>query len=285
MNDNTSIIKPLSETDEANLIMDAQAGNERAMERLMDAYAPLIEGTAFRYTHDGEFDDALQEARLAFIQIVNEHDFDKGQGLRTYVKARMGHELRDSLSASNGQFSIPTRTVQLFYQVYNAADGDLTLGAQIAPNYEMASSTFLSIADMLHTGSLDAATYETEDGHASVLDTFDGAPLGGAVEGDQYERVLDRMTARGIMQDAESPEHLRIIEKTYGFDGDLEVGADEPIYMADSKVRIEAHIAKDVAASLTYEDGVTWSRQKVNRLRNDQLRIWKAKYANRKDEK
>lgn len=277
MNENTNI-KPLSEAVENNLIMEAQAGNERAMERLMDTYAPLIEGTAFRYTHDGEFDDALQEARLAFIQIVNEHDFDKGTRLSRYVKVRMGHELRDSLSASNGQFSIPTRTVQLFYQVYNAADGDVSLGAQIAPQYEMASSTFLSIAEMLHTGSLDAMTYDSgEDGAASVLDTFDGAPLGGEVESD-YDRLLDQLTAQSIMQNAQSPDHLRVIRKTYGFDGDLEVGADEPIYMADSKVRIEAHIAKDVAASLTYEDGVTWSRQKVNRLRLDQLKAWRSEH-------
>lgn len=278
MNDNTNI-KPLSEAAETTLIIDAQAGNERAMERLLDQFAPVIEGTAFRYMHDGEYDDALQEARLAFIQIVNEHDFDKSTRLSAYVKARMGHELRDSLSASHGQFSIPTRTVQLFYQVYNAADGDLTLGAQIAPNYEMASSTFMSIADMLHTGSLDAATRETEDGGASLLDTFDGAPLGGDVAQDEYDVLLDRMTALSIMQNAQSPAHLRVIRKAYGFEGDLEIGEDEPSQMLSSRDSVAAHIDMTVAANLTFEDGEKWSRAKVQRLRTGQLNDWKQKYA------
>lgn len=274
----------ITEAEEARLITDAQAGNERAMERLLDVYAPAIEKAARKHQHDGEYEDALQEANLAFITLVQEHDFDKAKRLNYYVHARLGHEMRDSLSATAGQFNIPVRTVQLFWQVYEAADGDLAEGARIAPMIDpngktnMSSETFMNIASMLHVGSLDAERQtEGEDGTNNLLDTYDGAPLGGEVAADAYEDVVNRMTVATMLMDAESDDHLRVIRMAYGFEGDLDLG-DEVAEMVASETATAAHADGTVAQAMSWQDGTTWSRPKVQRLRTKQLSIWREKY-------
>lgn len=278
-NNNSIITAALSEADEAGLIMEAQAGNERAMERLIEAYTPAIERTARKHEHDGEYEDAKQEAIFAFIKIVQEHDFDKAKRLNYYVHARMDNHMTVALSESSNSWGIPGRTLRRFYQVYEKADGDLTLGAQIAPDYDLASLTFITIADMLHVGSLDAAR-ETDDGSASVLDTFDGPMFGGGEVTDAYDAVIDRMTVEQMMADSMGDEHDRMVRMSYGFEGPLTVGEDV-IDMTDSSRDLKAHSGADVAAALTWEGfkGKNWTRPTVNRRVNEQITVWREKYA------
>lgn len=190
----------------------------------------------------------------------------------------MDNYLSDSVGGNAAQWGVSTRTMRRFFQAYNAADGDLNLGADMAPQFDLAKDTFIALAEMLHTGSLDAMTYDSgEDGAASVLDTFDGAPLGGEVEND-YDRLLDQLTAQSIMQNAQSPDHLRVIRKAYGFEGDLDVGEGSLSPMLSSRDSLVAHIDMTVAANLSHEDGEKWSRPKVQRLRTAQLKAWRSEH-------
>lgn len=270
----TARIVPLSEAEETRLIADAQAGNERAMERLLEAYEPVIARTSRVHSHGDNHEDALQEARVAFIQVVQAHDLTRGVRLYSYVGTRLDHEMRDALSESQNPWGIPVRTMQRFYQVLTAAGGDVTAGTALAPTYRMDSLTFASIAQMLAMDSLDFVD-SGEDGGSAVSDTYAGPVLGGESSRDMVDSLIDKMTVGAIMADTLSEEHLRVIRMAYGFEGDLEID-DLTAYVTPSTVSIAAHADTTVADAMTWQDkGKVWTRPTVQRLRTKQLAAWR----------
>lgn len=274
---------PISEAEEKTLIMHAQAGNERAMERLMseDGYGPLLAKKARRHMgqskEEGDrfpYEDALQEARLAFINIVNAHDFDKAASLRTYVSVRLDHELMDVRSAYQGHFSIPTDTVQTYLKINKEAEGDIEAGAERAQKAGMSVKNYVTIQRMIDAPSLDYQT-ETEDGLADQHDTMTGVPVNGETDDERYTKARISLLVAQMLANSVSDEHLRIIRKAYGFDGDLDTGMGEPTLPIKSTESVAAFSDATVADSMTYEDGEKWSRPKVQRLRTAQLKAWR----------
>lgn len=255
----------LTAADEARLITDAQAGNERAMERLLDAYAPAIEQAARRFQNDMEWDDAVQEARAAFITCVYEHDFDKADRLSWYIKRYLGFAMAEVVSDASNQWGIPDRTLRLFHMIREKADGDLTVGAALAPEYEMASVTFTTIAQMLKVDSLNA-----DEGDRSPIDTQTAPPIGSDTV-DPYERVESLIYARSLLSGLTDDEARQIIRYAYGFD-EVTLGGEIVPEMSPA-LSLAAHDDRTVADAMTANPTFdkTYTRPTVQRRRTKAL--------------
>lgn len=269
--------KPLSEAEEASLIIDAQAGNERAMERLMgdEGYGPLLAKMARKHmTETFEYDDALQEARLAFLTLVQKHDFDRAASLRTYVSVRLNHEMNDAKTESNGMFDIPVDTKQDYLKIDKESEGDTKAALALAPKHGMTASNFLYVRSMMKAKSLDYQ-HGGDDGPSDMHDTFNGGPIRSETADEKYAKARVNLLVSQMRSAPVSEDHLRIIDKAYGFDGDLDTGQYELVSPIKSTDSLAAFSDADVAASLSHEDGVTWSRQKVQRHRTAQIKAWR----------
>lgn len=279
-NNNNSKITPMDEADEVRLIMEAQAGNERAMERLLDAYSPVIEKVAHRHSHGDNYEDAVQEVRIIFLTAVREHDLSRGGRLYTYIGGRLGVEMNDILAADN-QWGIPARTMQRFDQILKAADNDEDAAAAMAPKFGMSTKKFIEYHRMTKEVKSIAYSVETSETGTTIEDTFDGPMFGGGEVTDAYDAVIDRMTVEQMMADSMGDEHDHIVRMAYGFEGNLDVGEDEPVYPVASSVSLAAHDDGTVASALTWEQygDKNWTRQTVQRRRTAQIKAWGEKYA------
>ena len=273
-----SKIVALEEAEELRLIMESQTGSHAAVERLLDVYTPLLERVARSHSYGDNYEDALQEARVAFLTVVRDHDLNRGKRLYTYLGARIEHELRDAISAQENPWGIPVRTMQRYYQIIEKADGDPEKAAIIAPEYDMSTLTFTTIHDMLsNTDSIDYVE-QGDEGGAPLTDTYGGPLLGGDVT-DAYNEVLERLSVEAMMQDALSDEHVTIVRMAYGFEGPLSVGEGDDVHPAASSVSLAAHDDGTVAAALTWSGDKIYTRPTVQRRRAAQLKAWRESYS------
>jgi RNA polymerase sigma-70 factor (ECF subfamily) len=74
-------------------IAAAQAGDDRALEELMEAFKPVLHRIARRYS-GVSFDDALQEAWLSFLVCVKTFKADLGVPFVAYVHVKVRGDVR-----------------------------------------------------------------------------------------------------------------------------------------------------------------------------------------------
>jgi DNA-directed RNA polymerase specialized sigma subunit len=222
---------PLDETEEARLILVAKGhavgDPEAAKMALIEAYGPALRAAVHNFgngivvgrsspyaglirmgNYELDVDDLQSSALVGFLSLIEDHDPEKSPRLAGRVASYLTRHLSKSFGAVSA-FAVPTRTLERFYGILQAAEGDAEQAEALAPSYEMSADTFRAIyAATRNTGSLDAELESTE-GHASGVASpvFTPSPVA-----DVEDRMLVDM-AFGAMTD----EEARICELAYGF--------------------------------------------------------------------
>jgi DNA-directed RNA polymerase specialized sigma subunit len=179
---------------ERHLVAEAQNGSQQAMVDLLDAYQPMIGGTANKMRGVLDFEDAHQYAAEKFIEMIMDHDYEKSARLASR-KRELEHRLKDAASAEDA-WTIPPRTKQRFMAILKKAEYDPAVGADLAPQYEMPRRTFVDLYNRLY-------------GQVEYDDTFEvqAQPV---VDADS--RLLVELAFKAL-DDTEA----RIVELAYGF--------------------------------------------------------------------
>lgn len=95
MNDYTTL-------DEAEVIEAAKAGDERAMEYLLERYQGLLGHICEKYfLRDGERDDLMQEAMIGFVQAVQDYNPESGKQFKNFAFLCVKRELDSCVKRSN----------------------------------------------------------------------------------------------------------------------------------------------------------------------------------------
>ena len=95
MNDYTTL-------DEAEVIEAAKAGDERAMEYLLERYQGLLGHICEKYfLRDGERDDLMQEAMIGFVQAVQDYNPERGKQFKNFAFLCVKRELDSCVKRSN----------------------------------------------------------------------------------------------------------------------------------------------------------------------------------------
>lgn len=95
MNDYTTL-------DEAEVIEAAKAGDEMAMEYLLERYQGLLGHICEKYfLRDGERDDLMQEAMIGFVQAVQDYNPESGKQFKNFAFLCVKRELDSCVKRSN----------------------------------------------------------------------------------------------------------------------------------------------------------------------------------------
>lgn len=275
MNTNSNITA-LDLATEAEAIRQAKAGSESAKETLFSAYLPAIEAAAHRFRESLGYDDAFQEATVAFLALIEAHDPERNAVLAGHVRRYLDFHLKEVATETTNPFGIPGRTMRRYLKVMQEAEGDLVAAAALCEKHEMSISTFLDIYKMVGTTSLEGATYGEDGGEANLLESTGAAIVGGAEKGpDAYDAMLTAWEVQALMTELDA-ESLEVVRLAYGFTPVVIDG--EEVDPASSDRSLAAHDDGTVAAAMTWRHGETYSRQKAQRRRTGALKTMREKY-------
>ncbi len=88
--------------DEAEVIEAAKAGDEQAMEYLLEKYQGLLGHICEKYfLRDGERDDLMQEAMIGFVQAVQDYNPKSGKQFKNFAFLCVKRELDSCVKRSN----------------------------------------------------------------------------------------------------------------------------------------------------------------------------------------
>lgn len=266
---------------ESALITAAQQGDEAAKAELFEAYHPAIEAAARRFTSATfEYEDAYQEASIAFLDLVAQHDIERSPVLAGHVKQYLDYHLKAVATDSTNSFGIPGRTFRRYLKIMQEADGDLIRAATLLGEYRMSLQVFLDIYNAVGTTSLHAAAFE-DDSEENRLAHSRVRMLGRPDEGeDAYDSMLTSWEVRALMEELDE-ESLEVIRLAYGFEPAVIDG--EAVEALPSDKSLTAYDDGTVAAAMTWRHGTTYSRQKAQRRRTGALKIMREKYAMTKE--
>lgn len=273
MNNNIKALDPVTE---AEAIRQAQAGSESAKETLFSAYLPAIEAAAHRFRDSLGYDDAFQEASVAFLALIEAHDPERNAVLAGHVRRYLDYHLKEVATETTNPFGIPGRTMRRYLKIMQEAEGDLVAAAALCEKHGMSISTFLDIYKMVGTTSLEGATYGEGGGEANLLEGSSATIVGGAEEGpDAYDAMLTSWEVRALMAELDD-ESLEVVRLAYGFTPVIIDG--EEVDPASSDRSLAAHDDGTVAAAMTWARGEVYSRQKAQRRRAGALKTMREKY-------
>lgn len=199
----------------------AQSGDSAAAERLYLSVEAYLAGLAKRYHRTVDFDEAIAEANLAFMEAVRSFDPTRpGASFLGKLTACARGALAQAGRFSGGQAglsmaaSIAPRTMTRYQQILRAAGGDVARGADLAPSMDMSRGTFLEIAGQVADSvDMDGSAVDTTDPvddpwHARFVDTEAVEPEAAAIE------TLLLETAWSAIDEFET----EIVGLAYGFD-------------------------------------------------------------------
>lgn len=240
---------------EAELVQLAQLGDEAAAMQLVNAYAPALRNALARHHEALDPEDAEQEVILALLTLVQKHDPSTGR-----LAGRVAVYVKDALLEATGAtnpWGIPPRTLKRYFAILRKAGGDTTEAARIAPDNDMATTTFLDLAAILSTDSLDAAS-DTEHEGAGRARIERAVAVGADEERDPFDVLADEeLVAQAFA--AVSHDESTVVRQAYGF---------EPAIVDGTELLPEGHapLSDQLVAIST---GL--SRPKVQRTRTSAL--------------
>lgn len=271
---------------EGALIRRAQEGDDTAKAELFEAYRPAIEAAAARFASATfDYEDAYQEACVAFLSLVEGHDVERSPVLAGHVRRYLDFHLKHAATGTTNPFGVPGRTFRRYLKVMQEADGDLIAAASLVEKHEMTLSTFLDIYRIVGAVSLNREAFDGEGEEQSTLAHARVTVLGGPEEPeDAYDSMLTVWEVRALMDSLDGESH-EIVRLAYGFDPAVIDGveADE----LPSSRSVAAHDDATVAEAMTWrhrEDGAGYSRQKVQRKRTAALKTMREKYETEQEE-
>jgi len=208
----------LTEAEEADLIVRAQAADDEATMTLVTAYGRALRAAVRNFgagatdghsagNHDLDLADLQSTALVGFLTLIAEHDPEQSPRLAGRVAAYLTRFLSEEFAAV-AAFTVPTRTLRRFYGILRAYDGSASLAEEHAHEHGMTRETFLDVlAAVRGTGSLDAVTADGDSPEVYATPVYTTTPVV-----DVEDRILTDV-AFGAVDDEEE----RICRLSYGF--------------------------------------------------------------------
>lgn len=213
----TDVSYAMTADDEAATITAAQAGDEDATMALLRAYGPAMRSAVGTFVgrlpleeRAQAYEDAQMEAVSAVLALIADHDADESPRLAGRVVQALKGALGE-LARLDAALNIPRRTLDRFYGVLRAADGDIDAAAQLAPSMGMTRANFDEVrAAVRETLNVTGADDDAPEGERMLA-----APIVSEVYRpyDEVEDALMVEVAFAAVDDTEA----RICEMAYGF--------------------------------------------------------------------
>lgn len=161
----------LTREDEAYLIREAQAGRGGAMLELLNAYERLIRKVVREYTvlDRSAREDAKQEARLAFMELV--HRFDPESGPLAWAAPNAIREALSAQLAGKVALTVPERTYRRYRSIMAKHDNNYAEALAAADSFGMTRETFGAVHEALHATAIEAAGEDEEGNVREVVAT------------------------------------------------------------------------------------------------------------------
>lgn len=209
----------ITEVRENKLVERAQAGDNKAMWELMEAYKPAINHQVSKVErhYRESLDDARQEAYLAFMLMVQNHNPEKGR-IYQRVKAELANALREASCLQNSAFHIAPRSQRRFQTILKRAEYDPARGAEIASENGMSKDLFLTIYHSLYgrdeldeygvslygDGMEDADSAMLVERARACLDSDEKVVVDAAYGFTHYEPMSDYEISQGLINKSSS---------------------------------------------------------------------------------
>lgn len=203
-----------SEDAEREAIAAAKAGDNAATDKLLRAYAPVLRSAVGQYINDSataayDGDEVRSTALLGFAQAIHDFDPEIHTRLSAIVRKTVIRTLSNEFMTTSS-FSVPARTLQRFYGILRAAEGNVFEATALAPKFDMSKETFLAVLHAVrNVDSLDGAPADDE-GHTEAIEH--ARPLWDGSATDAEDAVLVA-TAFGAVDDLEAD----VCRLSYGF--------------------------------------------------------------------
>lgn len=199
---------------ELEAIAAAKNGDNDATDKLLRAYAPVLRSAVGQYLNESagaayDADEVRSTALLGFVQAIKDFDAEKHARLSAIVRKTVIRTLSNEFMTTSS-FSIPARTLQRFYGILRAAEGNVFEATALAPKFDMSKETFLAVLSAVrNVDSLDGAPADDE-GHADAIES--ARPLWDGTATDAEDAVLVATAFRAV-DDLEED----VCRMSYGF--------------------------------------------------------------------
>jgi RNA polymerase sigma factor (sigma-70 family) len=226
------------------LAIQAQAGDTRARERLIELLLPLVSSYARRFPTEGlEESDLLQEGVVGVLRALDRYQPDVGVPFPAFATWWIRRSLQDTRSDFMRPFRLPPKALRQLSQlksehqrIYQSERRSATV-AELARRVDIdaGQADALAAAD-LRVRSLDE-TIAGSDGEVGSLGDLLADPL----SAEAYEDVIDTVAGeqlRALLTRLTEREHA-VVRARFGFDGDAErlVDVGERLGLSAERVR------------------------------------------------
>jgi len=215
---------PLSPGEEERLVRAAQAGDEAARERLIEALLPLIVAAAREYRVDGlEMADLIQEGCVGVLRALARFQPARGVPFAAFARWWIVQALQDLRSDFLRPLRLPPKALRQLAQLKSEHDRLYALEHREPPLDELARRTGISFGQAEALVRADAQTRSLEqpvagaEGEIGAL----GDLLEDPVSAEAFEEVLDAIAAqqlRALLAHLSERER-DIIAARFGLDG------------------------------------------------------------------
>jgi RNA polymerase sigma-B factor len=167
---------------EALFIRYQRADDVTARDALVDHFMPLARGLARRYANRNEpLEDLVQVATLGLMKAIDRFESGRGRSFSSYAVPTILGELRRYFRDATWALHVPRRTQESVLEVSNAIDHLSSMSGR-APSPEQVAAYLhvppdevvaaIEAGTAYVAGSLDAPTRSSDDGNATLVDSF-----------------------------------------------------------------------------------------------------------------
>ena len=230
---------------ERRLIDDAQAGDRRAREELVEAFLPLIAGVARVYRGSQTITrlELMQEGVVGLLRALERYDPTLGVPFWGYAAWWVRQAMQQLIAELTRPLVLSDKALRQLSQLKRAHGEYLVEHGREPSGSELAASTGLShaqVGEMLALERAPRSMDEPVQGAESELGAF-GELLADPLATDAYEQLLDHSEIeqiRALLSSLNDRERM-ILRARYGLDGPEESLRDigERIGLSGERVR------------------------------------------------
>lgn len=206
-----------------SLVTAAQAGDRKAREDLVKGMEGLVHRAARQFTEGSTIpaEDLRQECWVAILESLQTFDPQHGTSFETYCWGPMRRTMAAAMPNYLAGPSIPSRTMDRYWEVMKAAQGDVSVALEIASSMDMKTGTFAMVHQAVSgTWSIHAG-FSTEE-EAPVDGGYTPNTLGAAGDVptmDSFEELASSMEAEAYLAVLTDPREVGVLKMALGFNG------------------------------------------------------------------
>lgn len=207
---------------ELRLLQRAQAGDRRAVERLVDAHIRLVYKVARRYRcRSYSLEDLVQEGVVGLMQAIRRFDPARGCRLSTYAMHWIRQAITRAVEQNDRLIHVPTHATADLRSLTQAREEFVRDHGRLPTESELSAATGIDeerIVALLGSAQ-DALSLETLVGHDQEVSILEMAEDPTALD-PESDAVLGvyRRHLRSLVAELK-PREREILEERYGFNG------------------------------------------------------------------